>query len=254
MRPFLFVSLALLTSCIPQASYPKLPDVNRTMSSAVVLVHHYDEYDNALPDVEDSMFQEHQAYCSGQWISRTHVLTAAHCVQRTITQVLEIPGWGTIEQEVPSDESPIGDLKKVSTFSDFKRNRDLRTYTVFAVVRYDREKDLALLETRGAPATEWMRLSRSDVEVGDHVFALGAPSGIAFTLTDGIVSRVGVSFPGEDVRLTQASANIYFGNSGGCLLNDRGELVGVASAMASRQSHLGFWISLPEVRGFVSGP
>ena len=81
-----------------------------------------------------------------------------------------------------------------------------------------------------------MPLADSDaLEVGDYVVAIGNPFGLGQTVTAGIVSAVGRSGLGirpdayEDFIQTDAAIN--FGNSGGALINLKGELVGINTAI-----------------------
>ena len=75
------------------------------------------------------------------------------------------------------------------------------------------------------------------VEVGDQVFAIGNPYGLEETLTKGIVSALNreISAP-NGAKITgaiQTDAALNPGNSGGPLLNGRGEVIGVNSQIAS---------------------
>ncbi|GGI86297.1 MULTISPECIES: S1C family serine protease [Deinococcus] len=99
--------------------------------------------------------------------------------------------------------------------------------------------DLALLRAEAVPADlEPMRLGDSDrLLVGEKAIALGAPFGLEFTVTQGIISAVkrvipmGVeSIPQNSV---QTDAAINPGNSGGPLVNSRGEVVGVNTQILS---------------------
>jgi len=88
----------------------------------------------------------------------------------------------------------------------------------------------------------------SDVVVGDTVLAIGAPLGLSGTVTEGIVSAlnrtqsVGGETGGADTTLTgaiQTDAAINPGNSGGALINDKGRLIGINSAIASNSTTSG---------------
>lgn len=68
----------------------------------------------------------------------------------------------------------------------------------------------------------------SKIKVGDDVFAIGAPLGLTFTLTKGIVSAVNRMQNGY--KHTQIDATITYGNSGGPLFNSNGEVIGVNSS------------------------
>src|SRR3546814_2610315 len=75
-----------------------------------------------------------------------------------------------------------------------------------------------------------------DLEVGDLVLAIGNPFGVGQTVTSGIVSALArTSVGASDYRFfIQTDAAINPGNSGGALIDMRGRLVGINSAIYSR--------------------
>lgn len=118
---------------------------------------------------------------------------------------------------------------------------DGRTYEA-ELFGSDPETDLALLRIKaeGLPAIE---LGRSeDLKVGQTVLAIGNPFDVGQSVTAGIVSALGRHGFGlnnyEDFIQTDAAINQ--GNSGGALVNLRGELVGVNSAIFSPDLSEGF--------------
>jgi S1-C subfamily serine protease len=96
------------------------------------------------------------------------------------------------------------------------------------VVARDHNADLALLSLARLPARAPAVLgSITGIAMGDTVFSMGAPMKMTFSMSQGIVSYVGRSFDGTGFVQTDLPANA--GSSGGPVLNDRGELVGVMS-------------------------
>lgn len=99
------------------------------------------------------------------------------------------------------------------------------------VVGYDRDMDLAVLkiEAQGLPAAEFG--VSDDLQVGDPVYAIGNPLGVELrnTLTDGIVSAINrdVEVDGVTMTLIQTSAALNSGNSGGPLINQYGQVIGI---------------------------
>src|SRR6185503_20690876 len=103
------------------------------------------------------------------------------------------------------------------------------------LVGTDPETELALLKI-DLPDLPEVRMGRSDtLEVGDVVLAIGNSLGLSQTVTMGIVSATGRGQLGvtafEDFIQTDAAINA--GNSGGALINARGELVGINTAVIS---------------------
>lgn len=99
--------------------------------------------------------------------------------------------------------------------------------------------DLALIKVdpSGLGLQPLKLVSSSSVQVGDTVYAIGNPYGLDETLTKGIVSALGreISAPdGATIKgVIQTDAALNPGNSGGPLLNDQGEVIGVNSQIAS---------------------
>lgn len=108
------------------------------------------------------------------------------------------------------------------------------------VVGTDPETDLAVLKVdpgdRQLPA---ITLSPGDnLSVGDIVLAIGNPYGIGQTVTMGIVSATGRTELNVATyeNFIQTDAAINIGNSGGALINSRGELVGINTAILNRET------------------
>lgn len=123
------------------------------------------------------------------------------------------------------------------------------------VVARDPSTDLALLQVEKTDMKfHTMTLGDSDnVAVGDTVLALGNPFGLERTLTRGIVSAVGRSIPSlNDFQISnviQTDAAVNPGNSGGPLLNDKGEVIGINSQIltgsANSEGNVGIAFAIP---------
>jgi len=123
-----------------------------------------------------------------------------------------------------------------------------RTYSA-KVVGTDAPSDLAVLKISdsGLPT---MPLGDSDkVRVGDVVLAVGNPLGIGETVTNGIISAKGRSTEtgtGSFQDFLQTDAPINRGNSGGALVNTRGELIGINSQILSPNGgNIGIGFAIP---------
>jgi serine protease DegQ len=113
----------------------------------------------------------------------------------------------------------------------------------------DSETDVALLQVFAENLTQIPMADSSALRVGDFVVAVGNPFGLGQTVTSGIVSALGRSGLGieslEDFIQTDASINL--GSSGGALVNLRGELVGINTAIygAGNTGNIGIGFAIP---------
>jgi len=132
--------------------------------------------------------------------------------------------------------------------------------TPATVVGRDPDTDLALLsiKLKDLPV---MPLGRSDeIQVGDVVLAIGDPLGLSQTVTHGIVSATGRQQLGVATfeNFIQTDAAINAGNSGGALINARGELIGINTAVLNKSNSgnlsvegIGFAIPVNLARGVM---
>jgi Do/DeqQ family serine protease len=116
------------------------------------------------------------------------------------------------------------------------------------VIGSDEGTDLAVLKVAEPHLTQMLLGDSSHLEVGDWVVAIGNPFGLAHTVTVGIVSalgRTGIHPHGyEDFIQTDASINP--GNSGGALVNLNAELIGINSAILSKDGgNIGIGFAIP---------
>ncbi len=116
------------------------------------------------------------------------------------------------------------------------------------LVGADPETDLALLriEARDLPAVTFGRAE--NLSVGDVVLAIGNPFGVGQTVTMGIVSALGRNNLGINLyeNFIQTDAAINQGNSGGALVDTRGNLVGINTAIYSRTGgSIGIGFAIP---------
>ncbi len=103
------------------------------------------------------------------------------------------------------------------------------------VIGKDERTDLAVVRIKTSDTLSAASLGDSDkIRVGDWVIAIGSPFGLEQTVTAGIISAKRQSLPieGRTYRdLIQTDASINRGNSGGPLLNLRGEVIGINTAI-----------------------
>ena len=107
------------------------------------------------------------------------------------------------------------------------------TYYDAKVVGFDEEFDVAVLKFEGEGLTPAPLGDSDALAVGDRVYAEGNPMGYLLgSMTDGIVSALDRDdeVDGNGLGLIQTSAALNPGNSGGALLNEAGQVVGITSA------------------------
>ena len=117
------------------------------------------------------------------------------------------------------------------------------------IVALDERIDIAVIGVADATFTPLRVADLSTVSVGDDVYALGAPNSLAFTLTKGVVSSKERLVSRQ--KFIQTDAAINTGNSGGPLLNDAGEVIGVNSYKMSDSEGIGLAIPIDVVVSFL---
>lgn len=114
----------------------------------------------------------------------------------------------------------------------------------------DTKNDVALLKIEADETLPYIPFSDSDnVKIGEWVLAVGNPYNLTSTVTAGIVSAKGRDLKGNgDITdsFIQTDAAVNPGNSGGALVNTRGELVGINTAISSKTgSYVGYSFAVP---------
>jgi serine protease Do len=110
----------------------------------------------------------------------------------------------------------------------------------------DSDTDIALIKVSSPRPLPHAVLGDSDtLRVGEWVLAIGNPLAYEHTVTVGVVSFIGRKlFDSSLDRYIQTDAAINFGNSGGPLINARGEVIGINAAISSRASNIGFAVPI----------
>jgi len=104
---------------------------------------------------------------------------------------------------------------------------------VAKVIGSDPASDVALLQIEADKLTEVKKADSDELRVGDFTVAIGNPFGLGQTVTSGIVSALGRSGLNREnfENFIQTDAVINSGNSGGALVNLKGELIGINTAI-----------------------
>lgn len=114
---------------------------------------------------------------------------------------------------------------------------------VVGLVDKNEQLDLALirLESSGRPR---LKLGSTAPRIGERVYLIGSPRGYDFSISEGLISQIRSL---EGVRYYQVSCPISPGDSGGPVLNDRGEAIGMVSWRKADAENLGFAVPSPAV-------
>jgi S1-C subfamily serine protease len=126
------------------------------------------------------------------------------------------------------------------------------------IVGSDRSHDLAIIQIKAPDLAPMVMGDSRNLQVGQKVYAIGNPFGLAGTLTSGIVSSIrSVQEPGGETidEAIQTDAAINPGNSGGPLLNSRGEVIGINTMIASnvgQNAGIGFAIPVNTAKAVLN--
>ena len=123
-------------------------------------------------------------------------------------------------------------------------NRELKG----RIIGTDKATDLALIKIEGSDLPTITVGNSDEVKVGEWVLAIGNPFGLTSTVTAGIISAKARSLgaTGGIESFIQTDAAINQGNSGGALVNARGELIGINAMLYSQTgSYSGYGFAIP---------
>jgi serine protease DegS len=226
--------------------------------------------DGAPPVV---LFPGHDAWSYADAVQRAAPAVVNIYTSRTVTERVQPSGFGAFFGEAPSfrnrTERSLGSGVIVDAEGHIATNNHViedadqvrvqladHRVAVAQVLGRDPDSDLALLKI-SLGHLPVMPFGHSDqLQVGDVVLAIGNPLGLSQTVTHGIVSATGRGQLGLATfeNFIQTDAAINLGNSGGALINTRGELVGINTAIVAKNSGvegIGFAIPVNMVRGVM---
>src|SRR6478609_6384089 len=126
------------------------------------------------------------------------------------------------------------------------------------VVGTDRSHDLAVIQIKGPGLTPMVLGDSRNLQVGQKVYAIGNPFGLAGTMTNGIISSIRPVQEPDGMQIDdaiQTDAAINPGNSGGPLLNWHGEVIGINTMIASnvgQSAGIGFAIPINTAKAVLN--
>lgn len=123
-----------------------------------------------------------------------------------------------------------------------------RKYGLKEVLWYDEQLDAAIIQVATSGKTNYIPRSKREKHVGDKVYALGSPLGLSNTFSSGEISQFRPRKSGGSYYRIQISAPIDHGSSGGALINEYGEAIGITSAGRDDSgANLNFAVDLDDV-------
>ena len=130
---------------------------------------------------------------------------------------------------------------------------------VGTVINRNKRKDLALVKVEGFPKNiKIIRFGKtSNAPVGSTVYAIGHPSGEAWTFSSGMVTQIRPNYAwnyedsSHKANVIQHEVPTNPGNSGGPLLDEKGLMVGVNSFVRTNTQLINFSVAIEEVKAFL---
>jgi S1-C subfamily serine protease len=189
-------------------------------------IEEYKTYGN----LTDDDFKENSGFCTGFLMGPNVVLTAAHCLLGSM----------------------IIDLNK----DFYLKTHDGKKHEVVEILGFDIKRDFLYLRTQGMEDYGHLNFADS-YEIEQRVFTVGNVHGEGIAIRDGIISSESIDPDEPDVKFIRYSAGTSPGNSGGPLLNQKGEVIALVFASTySENFNLGTSIEdlKPAYQEFVNHP
>ena len=124
----------------------------------------------------------------------------------------------------------------------------------FSVLAFDERKDLALIKIAGFDLPTVPLGNSNSVQVGEPVMTVGSPFGLQGSVTTGVVSSMRDDPFGGGFKMIQTDASVNPGNSGGPVVNQKGEVIGIVRYKIGGTENLNFAVPINYLRGILDGP
>jgi hypothetical protein len=116
------------------------------------------------------------------------------------------------------------------------------------VLAEDEDRDLAILRVEGSDLPTLPFESTADLAIGNEVLLIGAPEGLSYTVSTGIVSAIRLR---NGTKVIQTTAPASHGSSGGPLLSREGRVIGVLTFLSTDGQNLNFAVASNYVQGML---
>lgn len=228
---FSFVSAAALAG---QAPVKDFPDLVAKVSPSVVNI----QATKILPNAHMAKYVSEAADKTGTALEGAQSSLGSGFVVLS-TQKSQNVKSGVRDMLILTNDHVIAEADEIEIMIAGSRERFMAK-----IVAHDPRTDIAVLKATLPARIEPLPLGDSDkMRVGEGVFAIGNPFGLAHTVTTGILSAKNRSLGiGRADRYLQTDASINPGNSGGPLFNAKGEVVGINTMVRVDAQGIGFAI------------
>lgn len=224
----LISAMLLLPACSFNTANIRSEYISNRMEASTVLIKMKVHLTMKNPKTGEVKEKSGWGTCSGVYIKDNVILSAAHCVDYSNEEGLE--------------------LKQI-----WIKSGDVSEQAV--VVKIDPQADLLLLYTplKGKP----VKLAKRAIR-GEDCWVIGNPLGMVDIITKGIVSQIDYSYIGEKATFLVVDATALPGNSGGAVVDSNGRLIGILTRSTSMfgpfgASGLGIAVDLKTIREFLHG-
>ena len=225
--------------------------------------------------VHESLSGDINPYCAGTWVARDVILTANHCIHGLAEKIVlgqviaKARADGATDDDIalllaviqagllqlPAMDEMTLPISFIIHDEVIGVSDNPTTVHQGRVLALNPENDLALVQALNVPEHKVAVLAKETPLVGEHIFTMGHPIGLYWSFMEGVVSAYHDHLtPAKKFEpLLQISMPIFYGNSGGGVFNQFGELVGLVSFMPPKVPDVGFCIHLDSIRGFLAG-
>jgi tetratricopeptide (TPR) repeat protein len=122
------------------------------------------------------------------------------------------------------------------------------TYRVNSVIHYDANRNLCILKINGYKLPVIPLADSGEIRAGDKLYCIGNPLGSEYIFSDGLFSGIREF---QNLKWIQFTVPISEVNSGGPLINSKGEAIGIVTFPAKEAQGLNFALAINEVRSFI---
>jgi hypothetical protein len=252
---FIGIAFLVFTSCFPAAELPvsahphaSIENIDDTLNSTIAFIRPRAEVEARGPATSESLMTSSEwsgPYCAGFYIAPNYIVSAAHCFQSSVT--ITMPDGSTISLTTDSSN-----LEGVHVWFVGYDEMDLLSSRLLItiphsgeVVYHDQTNDTVILRTEDS-SSHFVSLAEREPDVSEHVYAIGHPAGMAWSIADGMISRV---FERNDHLVgIQTTVPTVGGCSGGPLLSESGEVLGMADAYVAGFPHLSLYVATDAIR------